>query len=154
MDYTLEDIGELTVLGYVRKFGYENAFQEIPKFWSEFFHRELQNKLPGRLLGVCFDEADSPEFPYMIGVFCDPDAPVPEGFEKRTIAAHTWVKFNAVGPIPEGIQKVNRQIFTEWLPNNAECDLAEGVNIEIYPEGDMKASDYVSEIWLPIRHKG
>jgi AraC family transcriptional regulator len=58
-----------------------------------------------------------------------------------------------VGPIPEAIQKVNRQIFTEWLPNNTEYDLAEGVNIEIYTEGDMSLPDYESEIWLPVRRK-
>lgn len=152
MDYILEDIGELTVLGYSRKFRYDNSFTEIPKFWGEFFERGLCEKAHG-VLGVCFDEDDGPEFTYMIGSFCEPDAPVPEPFEKRTIAAHTWAKFRSVGPIPEAIQKVNRQIFTEWLPNNTEYDLAEGVNIEIYTEGDMSLPDYESEIWLPVRRK-
>ena len=81
-------------------------------------------------MGVCLDEDDSPEFEYLIGSFCEPDAATPAGFDRCEIAPHTWAKFRAVGPIPTAIQKVNRQIFTDWLPNNPEFELAEGVNIE------------------------
>jgi len=150
MDYALETIGALTVVGLTRSFNYETAFTDIPKFWTEFYTTDLHLKGPG-VLGICFDQPNSPVFDYMIGAFCEPDAPVPEGFEKRAIAPHEWVKFRSVGPIPEALQKVNRQIFTEWLPNNTEYELAEGVNIEMYTEGDMHAPDYVSEIWLPIK---
>ena len=152
MDYTIEAMPAQTVLGLSRKFAYDSAFDGIPKYWSEYSDHGLNKQVLG-YLGICFDEDDSPEFTYMIGSFCQADAQVPEGFEKRTIAAHTWAKFRAVGAMPEGIQKVNRQIFTEWLPNNTEYDLAEGVNIEMYTEGDMHASDYVSEIWIPVCKK-
>ena len=152
MDYSVENIGKLTVVGKVRMFTYENAFADIPKFWDDYYAANLHRKVCG-CLGICFDEDDSPEFAYMIGAFCEPDAPVPEGFEKREIAAHLWAKFRAVGPMPTSIQTVNRQIFTEWLPNNTEYDLAEGVNIEMYTEGDNKAEDYVSEIWIPVKRK-
>ena len=70
-----------------------------------------------------------------------------------TIPAFTWAKFRSVGPMPDAIQKVNRQIFTEWLPNNNEYDMAGGVNIEMYTQGDMQAADYESEIWIPVRAK-
>ena len=152
MDYAIENMDALTVMGKTRTFTYENAFDEIPAFWSDYYAKAL-NTTVCVYLGICFDDDDSPEFTYMIGSFCEADAVVPDGFEKRTIAAHQWAKFRAIGPIPTGIQKVNRQIFTEWLPNNTEYDLAEGVNIEMYTEGDNKAEDYVSEIWVPVRHK-
>ncbi|MPN43257.1 hypothetical protein SDC9_190816 [bioreactor metagenome] len=103
-------------------------------------------------LGVCFDETEA-DFAYLIGAFAKEGEPVPEGFEAHTIAPHTWVKFRAVGPIPGSIQKVNRQIYTEWLPGNLEYELADGVNIEMYSEGDVAAADYLSEIWLPVRRK-
>jgi len=154
MDYSMEDLGQQTLVGFSRRFGYENAFQEVPAFWNEYFtkginKRETQNTM---VMGICFDDG-GPEFTYMIGAFCAPDAAVPEGFEKRTVGAHTWVKFRCVGPIPEAIQKLNRQIFTEWLPNNSEYDLADGINIEFYTEGDMQSAEYESEIWLPVRTK-
>jgi AraC family transcriptional regulator len=156
MDYSMEKLGEQTVVGYCRKFHYDTSFQEIPLFWREFWNEGINRRMAcdQMVMGVCFDDDDSPEFTYMIGAFCKPDAPVPEGFEKRVIAAHTWGKFRAVGPIPEAIQKLNRQIFSEWLPNNSEYDLAEGVNVEIYTEGDMQSPEYESEIWLPVRKKG
>lgn len=152
MDYSTENLQAMTVVGLVRTFNYDNAFGEIPRFWTEYHDKELDKQVCG-YLGICFDEDDSPELTYMIGSFCDADASVPDGFEKRTLAAHLWAKFRAVGPLPEAIQKVNRQIFTEWLPNNTEYDLAEGINIEMYSMGDMKAADYESEIWLPLKSK-
>ncbi len=153
MDYSMEPMGEMAVLGLCRKFRYESSLQEIPRFWSEYYEKGLNQKVPG-VIGVCFDDEDGPDFTYMIGIFCKPDAPVPEGFGKRVIAAHTWGKFRAVGPMPGAIQKLNRQIFSEWLPNNTEYDLAEGITVEMYTEGDMQSPEYESEIWLPVCKKG
>ncbi|MDD3212849.1 MAG: AraC family transcriptional regulator [Eubacteriales bacterium] len=152
MDYSLETLGGMTVIGLGRKFNYEDALKKIPGFWDEYYQKGLNQQVPG-MIGVCFDNDDGPDFTYLIGSFCEPDAAVPEGFEKHTIAPYTWAKFRAVGPMPDALQKVNRQIFTEWLPNNSDFDLAEGVNIEYYTEGDMQAKDYESEIWLPVRAK-
>ena len=152
LDYTVEKIGEMMVVGLERRFRYDTGFQEIPKFWSEYYAEGQQKKVCGAL-GICFDEENSPEFTYMIGCFCEPDAETPEGFTKRKIPAFTWAKFRSVGPMPDAIQKVNRQIFTEWLPNNNEYDMAGGVNIEMYTQGDMQAADYESEIWIPVRAK-
>ena len=55
--------------------------------------------------------------------------------------------------MPGALQQVTRQIFTDWLPNNTEYSLAEGVNIEWYSEGDMQAADYASEVWVPLKGK-
>ena len=152
MDYTMEHIGTLTVLGLARTFQYDGALAEIPTFWTEYYAKGYNDKVAG-CIGVCLDRKDSPDFTYLIGNFCEPDAPVPDGFEKRALNAHDWAKFRAVGPMPAAIQKVNRQIYTDWLPNNTEYDLAEGVNIEVYTEGDMQAEDYLSEIWLPVKRR-
>lgn len=152
MDYTVEHMNAMTVVGMTRKFTYDNAFALIPGFWTEYQQKGLDKQVCG-YLGICFDNEEGPEFTYMIGAFAQDGQPVPEGFEKREIGAHLWAKFRAIGPIPSGIQKVNRQIFTEWLPNNTEYDLADGINIEYYSEGDNKSPDYVSEIWLPLKTK-
>ena len=150
MDYALENIGTLTVRGLRRKFRYDDGFSEIPKFWQEYYQKGLNKKVPG-YIGVCPEEKPGAEFSYLIGSFCEPGDAVPEGFERIEIAPHLWAKFRAVGPMPGSIQKVNRQIYTEWLPNNPEYELDANMNIEMYTEGDMSAEDYVSEIWLPVR---
>ena len=152
MDYLVEKLEPMTVMGAVRRFTYEAAQAEIPKFWSEYYAKGMDKQVSG-MIGVCFDDASTADFAYMIGTFCAPDAPVPQGFEKRDIAAHTWAKFRATGPMPGALQQVTRQIFTDWLPNNTEYSLAEGVNIEWYSEGDMQAADYASEVWVPLKGK-
>ena len=152
MDYSMETMGQMTVMGLVRRLGYDAATQEIPAFWSEYASKGFHKQVCGSI-GVCFDEPDATDFAYMIGSFCPQDAPVPAGFEKRTIAAHNWAKFRAVGPMPGALQKVTKQIFTDWLPNNAEYALAEGVSIEWYSEGDMQAADSESEVWVPLQSK-
>lgn len=46
---------------------------------------------------------------------------------------------------------MNTKIWSEWVPNSREYEVAGGYNIEMYTEGDTKASDYISEIWVPVR---
>lgn len=151
MDYSLENLGEQTVLGMVRTFRADDAHAEIPKFWNEYSAGDNALKVPG-MVGLCFDDSGT-EFRYLIGSFCEANADVPTGFEKHSIGAHLWARFRAIGPIPTSIQQVTRQAFTEWLPNNPEYDLAEGLNLEVYSVGNIQAADYESEVWLPVQAK-
>jgi AraC family transcriptional regulator len=153
MNYKIEKMDAFTVLGVERTFNEENSFQEIPKYWGEFFQRGYQ-KLVCPVYGICFDMCDSGgDFQYLIGDNCEADAEVPDGFVKRKIPAHTWAIFSCTGAMPEAIQKVNRQIYTEWLPGNPEYEVADGINIEMYSDGDTNSTDYYSEIWLPVKKK-
>lgn len=150
MDYCVENIGELIFIGKEKRFRYDSAFTQIPVFWDEYYKQGLGEVSPG-YLGICLDEENSNEFSYFIARFCEQDEQPPEGFVKKSIPAYTWAKFRATGKIPEAIQSVNRRIYTEWLPNNQDYEIAAGMNIEMYTEGDMDSDDYVSEIWLPIK---
>ena len=147
MNFTSKHRPEQTVIGVERRFSYENSFAEIPKFWDEC----RQNNLCAPL-GVCFDDnADGRDFAYMIGRFCEPDAPVPEGMTKRALPACDWACFECTGPMPDAIQQLNRRIFTEWLPGNGRYTMAEPVNIEWYDDGDSSAPDYKSGIMIPVK---
>ena len=152
MDCVLETIGEMTLLGMERRFHYDNSFTEIPKYWDEYERQGYADTVPG-MLGVCFDGGKEPTFTYLIGDFCTPDATVPKGFTKRAVPPCTWAKFRAVGAIPETLQRLNRRVYAEWLPDHPEYELAGGMNIEVYTQGDMQSPDYVSEIWVPVRKK-
>ncbi|MDL2292370.1 AraC family transcriptional regulator [Acholeplasma sp. OttesenSCG-928-E16] len=155
MDYKVEDLKEFQVIGVVRKVRYDDAYQSIPKFWSELMpkicnHEAAEKHMIG-MYGICFTEKDQKEtFDYMIaGKFISDD--IPEGFEVRTIEAGKWVKFKAVGALPTSLQTVNTFIFKEWLPGNESYELASGVDIEYYPpHKDPSKDDYECEIWLPV----
>lgn len=150
MDYRIENMEAFWILGMERKFHMDTAFAEIPKFWDEYYAKGMQNTVCGQY-GICMDESTDGSFSYLIADNCEPDAPVPTGYIKREIPAHTWAVFPCVGPMPESLQSVNRQIFSEWLPNNRAYEIAEGLNIERYIDMDASAPDYHSEIWLPVR---
>lgn len=54
--------------------------------------------------------------------------------------------------------EINQKIFSEWLPNNNDYEIAEGYNIEMYtdvvnyPKG-IQDEKYYSEIWIPVKKK-
>ena len=154
MDYQVENMDTLYVMGKVRRFDYEDCFQRIPEFWTAYYREGYHKEVPG-FLGVCLDDecGERKGFAYMIGCFCGVEDEVCEGFEKRKLDAGTWAKFKAHGAMPDALQKLNRQIFTQWLPSSAEWTMARNVNLEVYTEGDMSSADYVSEIWIPVKPK-
>lgn len=56
------------------------------------------------------------------------------------------------------MQDVNKKIFSEWLPNCKDYEIAAGINIEMY--GDpakyskgIQDENYYSEIWIPVKQK-
>lgn len=151
MDYSIENMGQMTIIGKERRFNYETSFQEIPLFWEEYF--SCGTPPVDGCVGLCMDDGHKSDFLYSIASFWEEGAPVPAGYVRRMIPAHTWVKFKVVGALPKALQVVNRQVFNQWLPNNAEYEMAEGINMEIYSEGDTTSDDYESEIWIPVRKK-
>lgn len=37
MDYRFEHMGEFIIVGMERRFGFENSFEKVPKFWDDYF---------------------------------------------------------------------------------------------------------------------
>jgi AraC family transcriptional regulator len=150
MDYSIETKGPMTVMGFQRRIAADKGFVEAPKFWEEFFGKGLQERI-NPLLGCCFEEPGKQDFVYMIGDFCDADAPVPEGMVKRTVPAHTWAIFHTEGTTGKDIQVLNRQIFSEWLPANPQYQITGDLNIEVYPCSEMDWEDKRWGIWIPVQ---
>ena len=152
MNYRIETLESFTVLGKARTFSMEDCFDKIPKYWNEYY-APGQNPPVAGCLGICIDPCNGKDFTYIIGDNCEPDAPVPEGYQKSTIPAFTWAMFEDRGKMPGALQQLNRRIYTEWAPGNAEYELAGGYNIEMYTMGDMSSDDYRFELWVPVRAK-
>ena len=90
-------------------------------------------------------------FDYWIGCMSDKECPV--DLEEMTIPASTWAVFEIIGsmrPLPNAMQDIWKRIYSEWLPNSG-YEHAMLPEIEYYSAGDMAASDYRSEIWIPVR---
>lgn len=153
MTFTIEPKPAMTIIGLSRRFASEGSFTAIPAFWDEYRAKGLEAVSPARL-GICMDDCPTrDDCLYMIGRFASPEEPVPEGFTRRELPACTWAVFQCRGPMPQAMQDLNRQIFTEWLPSSGAWALAQDVSIEVYGEGDMSLPDYQSAIMIPVKRK-
>lgn len=158
MDYKIVDKEAFTVWGVAAKFPYEDAKTEIPKFWGKYFQTGGEKTVCG-MYGINSDESMSGrEFEYMIADDYDGSKEVPTGFAVKTIPAFTWAIFPCRGNMPQAMQATNERIFSEWLPNSKDYEIAAGYNIEMYndpiayPNG-VQDENYYSEIWIPVKKK-
>lgn len=155
MDCNIMKKDAFTVLCRARTFKYEDAVEQVPQFWSEHFRSGGGNVLCG-MYGINIDESiGSSEFVYLIADNYDPAREVPAGFTTRTIPAHTWAVFPCTGKMPQALQGLNQQIFSQWLPTNTDYKIAAGINVEMYSdaskfENGIQDQDYYCEIWIPV----
>lgn len=147
-----------TVIGNSKIIKNEEGGKECPKFWTEHYENGNEKFICG-MYGVCMDE-NTPvgTFKYVIADDYIPTKEFPEEFETIIIPENTWAVFPCRGAMPKALQKVNTEIFSEWLPENIDYEIAGGYNIEFYsalsdyPKGNQD-ENYYSEIWIPVRAK-
>ena len=158
MDYKIIEKDSFEVVGSSRLFSYDNAKTEIPKFWNEHFQTGKGKFICG-MYGINIDEnMGSNEFEYIIADNRNTSKEIPEGFITKVIPSFTWAVFTCKGAMPNSLQDVNRRIFSEWLPNCREYEIAAGYCIEMYndaatyPKGTQD-ENYYSEMWIPVKKK-
>lgn len=169
MDYVVEKMEGFKVIGFERDFSFEAGYQEIPKFWDEFWGKYMKPLLgsgkPGNEVeqvicdcligeyGVCIDDIGKDgKFRYLIaGTYKGGE--VPKNMTVYEFPDMEWAKFRCTGSMPGSLQSVNTKVFKEWLPGNPKYEIAMGANIEWYSKGDTSALDYESSIWVPVKRK-
>lgn len=169
MDYIIEKKEKFTVIGFIKEFDMRASYKEIPEFWDECFAKHMkniiensfkpQNDIENAILeniigefGVCIDDLNQPyKFRYLIGGTYK-GGKVPENMVLYEIPSLEWAIFKIKGPMPNALQEVNTKIFQDWLPNS-EYNIATGIDIEWYSDGDTSSEDYESAIWIPIVKK-
>ncbi|MDL2300131.1 AraC family transcriptional regulator [Clostridiaceae bacterium OttesenSCG-928-D20] len=158
MDFKIVEKGEFTVVGLQRTFKYEDAQTEVPKLWGEF-HMSKERGEICPVYGINADESmEGNEFQYLIADNYDGKTEVPVGFVTKTIPKFTWAVFSCVGAMPNAMQETNKRIYSEWLPNSNEYEIAAGYCIEMYeddskyPKG-IQDENYYSELWIPVKKK-
>lgn len=170
MDYVVSPMWGMRLIGFERTFDYETAYAEIPKFWDEICekycnHTIYAGKAPScpeehaiidnciGEYGLCIDDIGGGRFRYLIaGRYTGGE--VPESMTLAELPQGEWAKFKCVGPIPEALQALNTQVFSEWLPGNPTYEIAGGYNLEWYSSDGWKTdADYQSGIWVPVKRK-
>lgn len=163
-----------TVIGSAKIIKDCDGFKECPKFWNDHFVNGDGNFICG-MYGICIDTASGKisaddkvskkqkvetldSFKYMIADDYVPGREYPEKFTTEVIPENTWAVFPCKGAMPEALQSVNQKIFSEWLPQNPDYEVAGKYNIEMYtdaskyPKGTAD-ENYYTEIWIPVKAK-
>lgn len=156
MDVRVEKMDAFKIVGKSRVFSTETGYQEIPKFWDEIMRNCRQEAEDSGsdtfgMYGVCM-QTEGDNFDYYIAGDYKGNI-VGQGYQVVEIPAYTWAKFRCVGPLPGALQHVNTKIYKEWLPGNEKYEIATGISVEKYTNGDADAVDYVSEIWIPVKER-
>lgn len=149
LEYRITKKAPFTVIGIKRRFSMTNSYQEVPKFWSEWAKEGWGLK---GMFGLCMD-MEGEDFDYWIADNYLPWEEIPEGCEVTVIPGGTWAEFLCRGPLPESLQKVNTQIWSEWLPALKGYRLAGNYSIEVYAPPTKKPEDTVSYIWVPLKEE-
>lgn len=158
------------LIGFQKVFDAETALAEIPAFWDEICEKYAANVYAGNPpanpyeqaladncigeFGVCIDDLDDGRFRYLIaGRYAGGE--VPDGMILYEFPRSSWAVFNCIGPLPDALQRLNAQVFSEWLPGNPDYELCGNATIEWYDciNGEKTDADYHSAIWIPVKKK-
>jgi AraC family transcriptional regulator len=159
MNYKIIEKEKFQVVGIKRQFSMdsEENLTGIPKMWtdansdgtSDLLIQHNNGELKA-LLGVCADFEDKKTMDYWIAAAHEGEAP--NGLLQLEIPASKWGVFEVRGAMPNAMQKVWKQIYSEWFPSNP-YEPAGTAELEVYPAGNAYSSDYYSEIWIPLKRQ-
>jgi AraC family transcriptional regulator len=150
LKYKIVKKEEFDVCVLTRKFDEYMSNKAIPEFWDEYFDRELQRAVPADI-GICTQErVGSREFKYGIGCVKNRLNEYSSEFEILHIPKYTWAIFTCTGQMPDAVQSMWSKIYREWLPGTS-YEIIMDYEIEYYTQGDWRADNYISEIWIPVK---
>jgi AraC family transcriptional regulator len=158
MQYKLVEKERFEVIGIKESFSYGNGenFAGIPKLWDrvnqdgtcDFLFCKNNGPVKG-VLGVCVDRSKSEkQMDYWVAAAHEGETP--EGYLKMEVPASKWAIFEVHGAMPDAIQKVWKQIYTEWFPASG-YEHAGIPELEVYTAGNAAEPDYYSEVWIPVK---
>lgn len=146
LDYKIVEKAPFTVVGIKKRFNAETSYKEVPGFWSEW--ASDMKGLKG-MFGICTD-MDGKTFDYWIADLYLPWEDIPSGCETYQIPGGLWALFRCEGALPDSMQKVNTQIWSEWLPALQGYTLAGNYSLEFYLSPAKNPAETVSYICIPL----
>lgn len=153
MNYRMEQKDSFAIVGIKQRFSHvEGLGENIGKMWSETSQETFEQiaGLGDGLVGVYSGMYEDNTTDYYIAAITNNDCP--KTMCKLEIPSLTWAIFEITGPMPSAMAEVWGRIFSEWFPTSG-YEHAEAPEIEWYSNGDLSASDYKSEIWIPVIKK-
>ncbi|WP_315796042.1 AraC family transcriptional regulator [Paenibacillus sp. BIC5C1] len=154
MNHRIVEQASFTLVGIKQAFSYIDGenLRGIGKMWQDAYTSgtedrlfELNNGVIQGLLGVCVDQNEIQEKQMEYWIATAYDGEVPEGLSSFTIPASKWSVFEVEGPMPDSMQRLWKQIISEWFPSNP-YEHAGIPELEVYPGPHQPP-----QIWIPIK---
>lgn len=161
MKYYFETMEAFSLIGFQKMFSYPSSYEEIPRFYRElgdkFFKglemgKGVENEIEQAIVdfqigdyGAVIYDKKGVDFRYIVGGMYS-GGKVPNGLVVEKFPATEWIKFTCKGKNPSALQRLNTQVFRDWLPKHKGIELRCACNIE------WQGSE-ISEIWLPIKKR-
>ncbi|WP_018549093.1 AraC family transcriptional regulator [Streptomyces sp. LaPpAH-108] len=115
---------------------------------------KLSDQEPEGIVAVCDDldpsRAEGTELDYYHGVITS--APAPGHLATLAVPAGTWAVFGVSGPLPDAVQLLWRDVFTQWFPSNPYAGRPGPEILRVRPGPDGSEAD--CELWLPVEEAG
>lgn len=167
MKYRIEQRDAMEFVGFVLRTsssGGQNLV-DIPQFWQKKAQDGSVKALsqysgPMGMLGICYDyKAEDNSFAYAFAVERGNhnSKDFPSDCQIIKVPPATYAVFECRGPMPQAIQDLWKQIYTEWFPAS-EYEHAGTPDFEAYPPQEDpsitdSSPDFRSEVWIPIKKK-
>ncbi|MFD2923231.1 AraC family transcriptional regulator [Halobacillus naozhouensis] len=159
MKYQVVEKEGFQVVGIKKGFSIANGenLLEIPKMWDQVnsdgttdLLLHLNSGPIDGMLGICdtSGKSSSDEMNYWIAAAYD--GKPQKGLVSLDIPASKWAVFEVHGAMPDAMQKVWKQIFSEWFPSGG-YEHAGTPELEVYTADDPYSPNCYSEIWIPVK---
>lgn len=127
---------------------------ECPATWEALHERWDEKTLcalgDGRCYGMCFDVKDPGTINYLAGYGAsDGAAARGRGLDVVEVPENEYAVVALVGPVPECIHRGWKYVMESFLPEHGYRHSG-APDFEAYGPGDMYATDYEMELWVPI----
>ena len=162
MNYQIEQWPAFKVAGIRRRIKTDQAFGQIPQIWDTAWKDGTMNLLtdlfrktdyrPAGFIGMSIggQQENSEEMDYILGVTNHVEVegcihvPAPGGMDEIQVKSATWAVLEANGRLPDAVQNIYRQFYTEWLPNS-------GYQLEDLPIMECYMEEGRQEVWIAVK---
>ncbi len=148
MDYKITTLEEIKLIGIEARTSNDDASDEIPHLWEQFFTENIKDKIPNKIsadiLSLYTEYESDYTKPYTIVLGCKVKdfSDVPEGMVSKIIPASKFAVFTAKGKMPDELVKTWQFIWSSELERTYSGDF--DVYTEKYSSDEPQADVYVA----------
>lgn len=155
---------DISIAGNKQRIKTEQAFSIVPQIWDTAWKDGTMNRMielfrktdyrPAGFIGMSIGGqwGGSEEMDYFIGITNHVDVPncahvsAPDGMEELRIKPATWAILEANGDLPNAVQRIYKQFYSEWLPNS-------GYQLDDLPVIECYMQENRQEVWIAIKNE-